>query len=138
MVILFTLLAALSNAVNDATQHIASIAEPRRSSGWRLAVYLFRNPLWLFGWVALARAFVFQALALHNGEISVVQPLPSSRPPRHADPIWRGRTFIRWPVHALVVGSVAALFLQQASLHVGTLRARPPHVVQRPEVAHRR
>ncbi len=75
MVIVFALLAALSNAVNEATQHIASTAAPRRSSGWRLVVYLFRNPLWLFGWVALIAAFVFQALALHNGLISVVQPL---------------------------------------------------------------
>jgi drug/metabolite transporter (DMT)-like permease len=38
-------------------------------------LYLFRNPLWLFGWVALAAAFVFQAIALHNGQLSVVQPL---------------------------------------------------------------
>jgi drug/metabolite transporter (DMT)-like permease len=38
-------------------------------------VYLFRNPLWLFGWVALAAAFGFQALALHSGLVSVVQPL---------------------------------------------------------------
>ena len=75
MVIVFALLAALSNAVNEATQHIASTAAPRRSSGWRLVLYLFRNPLWLFGWVALAGAFVFQALALHNGQLSVVQPL---------------------------------------------------------------
>jgi hypothetical protein len=67
MVIVFALLAALSNAVNEATQHVASIAAPRRTSGWRLVVYLFRNPLWLFGWAALAGAFVFQALALHNG-----------------------------------------------------------------------
>ena len=56
MVIVFALLAALSNAVNEATQHIASTAAPTRSSGWRLVVYLFRNPLWLFGWVALAAA----------------------------------------------------------------------------------
>ena len=75
MVIVFALLAALSNAVNEATQHVASIAAPRRTSGWRLVVYLFRNPLWLFGWVALAGAFVFQALALHDGQISIVQPL---------------------------------------------------------------
>ena len=61
MVIVFALLAALSNAVNEATQHVASIASPRRSSsGWRLVVYLFRSPLWLIGWVALAGAFVFQ------------------------------------------------------------------------------
>ena len=75
MDIVFALLAAFCNAVNEATQHVASIASPRRSSGWRLVVYLFRNPLWLFGWVALAGAFVFQALALHFGLISVVQPV---------------------------------------------------------------
>ena len=75
MVIVFALLAALSNAVNVVTQHIASISDPRHSSGWRLVLYLFRNPLWLLGWVALAAAFLFQALALHDGQVSVVQPL---------------------------------------------------------------
>jgi hypothetical protein len=75
VVIVFALLAALSNAVNVATQHIASTADPRGSSGWRLVLYLFRSPLWLFGWVALAAAFVFQALALNSGLLSVVQPL---------------------------------------------------------------
>ena len=74
MVIVFALLAALSNAVNVTTQHMASTADPRRS-GWRLVLYLFRSPLWLFGWVALAGAFVFQALALHDGLLSIVQPL---------------------------------------------------------------
>jgi drug/metabolite transporter (DMT)-like permease len=73
--IVFALLAGLSNAVNVITQHIASTADPRRSSGWRLVLYLFRSPLWLLGWVALAAAFVFQALALHDGEVSIVQPL---------------------------------------------------------------
>jgi drug/metabolite transporter (DMT)-like permease len=75
VVIVFALLAALSNAVNVVTQHVASISDPRHSSGWRLVAYLFRNPLWLLGWVALAGAFLFQAVALHNGLISVVQPL---------------------------------------------------------------
>jgi drug/metabolite transporter (DMT)-like permease len=75
VVIVFALLAALCNAVNEATQHVASTADPRQSSGWRLVLYLFHNPLWLFGWVALAGAFVFQALALHDGLISIVQPL---------------------------------------------------------------
>jgi hypothetical protein len=73
--ILFALLASFSNALNVTTQHIASTSDPRRSKGWRLVVYLFTNPLWLFGWVALAAAFVFQALALHRGQLSVVQPL---------------------------------------------------------------
>jgi drug/metabolite transporter (DMT)-like permease len=75
LTILFALLAALCNGLNVATQHVASIGDPRRSTGWRLVVYLASSPLWLFGWVALAGAFVFQALALHRGEMSVVQPL---------------------------------------------------------------
>ncbi len=75
MPLLFALLTAFANALNVVAQHKASISAPKRSKGWRFVLYLFRNPLWLFGWVALAGAFVFQALALHNGAISVVQPL---------------------------------------------------------------
>lgn len=75
MPIVFALVAAFCNALNVVTQHIASIGDPGHSKGWRFVRYLFANPLWLFGWVALAAAFVFQALALHNGLLSVVQPL---------------------------------------------------------------
>ena len=75
MTILFALLAALCNALNVTTQHIASTSDPKKSKGWRLVVYLFRSPLWLLGWLALAGAFLFQALALHRGQMSVVQPL---------------------------------------------------------------
>ena len=56
-------------------QHVASIGDPERDKGWRFVRYLVSNPLWLLGWVALAGAFVFQAIALHNGAMSVVQPL---------------------------------------------------------------
>ena len=73
--VLFALLAAFSNALNVVMQHIASIGDPGHSKGWRFVRYLVSNPLWLLGWAALAAAFVFQALALHNGLISVVQPL---------------------------------------------------------------
>jgi drug/metabolite transporter (DMT)-like permease len=73
--ILFALLAAFSNALNVVTQHRASVGDPRHRKGWRFVRYLMTNPVWLFGWVALAAAFVFQALALHNGLMSVVQPL---------------------------------------------------------------
>ena len=75
MPLLFALLAAFSNALNVVTQHVASIGDPQHSKGWRFVRYLVSNPLWLFGWVALAGAFVFQAIALHNGTMSVVQPL---------------------------------------------------------------
>ena len=228
VVILFALLAAFCNAVNEAAQHIASTADPLRSSGWRLVTYLFRNPLWLFGWAALAGAFVFQALALHNGLISIVQPVLATElvfmlvlrrfwihqsiraitwgaagltcaslavfivmsEPRGGQPnpvsahwftaglaccaaagllallarwgspgvraalyassaavMWAlVATFIKattdtltqfglagmfthWPVYALAAGSVAALFLMQAALHVGPLRASQPFLV---------
>ena len=228
MVLVFALLAALSNAVNEATQHIASTAAPHRSSGWRLVGYLFRNPLWLFGWVALGAAFVFQALALHDGLLSIVQPVlatelvfmlllrrfwirqsirpvtwvaaavtcvgltvfviagqPGGGQPTPASKHWFaaglaccacagllavaahwgspslraalygsasavmwalvatfikattdtltqfgvGGMFTHWPIYALAAGSVAALFLMQAALHVGPLRASQPFIV---------
>jgi hypothetical protein len=75
MTIVAALLAAFCNALNMVTQHIASISDPGHSKGWRFVRYLLSNPLWLFGWVALAGAFVFQAWALHIGQMSVVQPL---------------------------------------------------------------
>ncbi len=71
----FALLAGLANALNVVMQHVASIGDPEHDKGWRFVRYLVSNPLWLLGWVALAGAFVFQAIALHNGAMSVVQPL---------------------------------------------------------------
>jgi drug/metabolite transporter (DMT)-like permease len=73
--IVYALVAALCNALNVITQHAASISGPKRSKGWGFVVYLLHNSLWLAGWIALAGAFVFQALALHAGQMSVVQPL---------------------------------------------------------------
>ena len=75
MTVVVALAAAICNALNVVTQHIASISDPGHSKGWRFVRYLASNPLWLFGWVALGGSFVFQALALHNGQMSVVQPL---------------------------------------------------------------
>jgi hypothetical protein len=71
----FALAAALSSAVNLITQHSASVGAPKREKGWRLVAYLFRQPPWLLGWIAAAGAFAFQAVALHHGQLSVVQPI---------------------------------------------------------------
>lgn len=71
----FAVVAAFSNGANVITQHAASISAPKREKGWHLVGYLFRQPLWLLGWVAAAGGFVFQALALHAGQLSVVQPI---------------------------------------------------------------
>jgi drug/metabolite transporter (DMT)-like permease len=73
--LVFALLAAFSNALNVVTQHVASTAAPAKDRGWRLALYLVRNPLWLLGVGAMVGAFVFQALALYDGRLSVVQAI---------------------------------------------------------------
>jgi drug/metabolite transporter (DMT)-like permease len=75
LTVVFAVAAAFSNGVNVLTQHSASVAAPKREKGWRLVAYLFRQPLWLLGWIAAVGGFVFQALALHNGQLSVVQPI---------------------------------------------------------------
>jgi len=73
--VVFALLAGLANALSVVSQHAASSAERSTGSWWRLAVRVVTRPLWLLGAAALLGGFVFQALALHNGELSVVQPL---------------------------------------------------------------
>jgi drug/metabolite transporter (DMT)-like permease len=74
MTVIFALGAALSNALYVATQHVASTSgRSARASGLRLVASLLRSPLWLFGWIAAIGAFVFQAAALNNGELSIVQ-----------------------------------------------------------------
>src|SRR6516164_2698633 len=75
MSVLFAFAAAFSNALNVVTQHVASTAASPRDKGWRLALYLVRNPLWLLGVGAMIASFVFQALALYNGRLSVVQSI---------------------------------------------------------------
>ena len=73
---IFALCAAFSNALYVATQHVASTSgRVGKASGLRLVAYLIRSPLWLFGWVAAIGAFVFQAAALKNGQLSIVQAL---------------------------------------------------------------
>ena len=72
---LFALAAAFANALNVVAQHRANVQAPTGASVWRLARYLVRQPVWLLGGVGMIGAFVFQALALHNGQLSVVQPL---------------------------------------------------------------
>jgi drug/metabolite transporter (DMT)-like permease len=73
--VLFAFAAAFASALNVVTQHVASTAATAKDKGWRLALYLVRNPLWLFGVAAMISSFVFQALALYNGQLSVVQSI---------------------------------------------------------------
>ncbi len=71
--LLFAFASAFTSALNVVTQHVASTAAPARDRGFRLAVYLVRSPLWLFGVAAIGASFLLQAFALYEGRISVVQ-----------------------------------------------------------------
>jgi hypothetical protein len=73
--ITFALAAALANAVHLMTQHAASVGVSDTQRGWDLVTFLIRQPLWLLGWLAAAGGFAFQAIALHSGQLSIVQPL---------------------------------------------------------------
>jgi hypothetical protein len=73
--IVFALAAALANAIHLMTQHTASAGVSGQHRNWALVVFLLRQPLWLLGWAAAAAGFGFQAIALHRGQLSVVQAL---------------------------------------------------------------
>lgn len=73
--VIFALAAALANAIHLMTQHAASVDVSDKHRGWRLVAFLIRQPLWLVGWAAAAGGFAFQAVALHSGQLSVVQTL---------------------------------------------------------------
>jgi hypothetical protein len=51
LTVVFAMAAAFANAVNVMTQHSASAGAPKREKGWHLVGYLFRQPLWLLGWI---------------------------------------------------------------------------------------
>ena len=75
LAVVFAVASAFSNAVTLVAQHLASVTAPKRAKRWDLVRYLLRQPMWMLGWVGAVGAFVFQALALHFGLLSVVQPL---------------------------------------------------------------
>jgi uncharacterized membrane protein len=71
----FAVLTSFTNALAITFQHIASTSDEQHRRGWRFVLYLVRHPLWLLGWLALVGSLVFQALALHFGPMSLVQPI---------------------------------------------------------------
>jgi drug/metabolite transporter (DMT)-like permease len=76
LAVLFALLAAVSNALATVLQRYAARTVPL-SVGLRPALMgeLLRKPVWLAGFSAVIAAAAFQALALLNGALSLVQPL---------------------------------------------------------------
>ena len=75
MPVLLAALSALASAIGLVVQRDSSRAAPADVRGRRLAGYLIRRPPWLLGEGAWVVALGLQALALHVGRLSVVQPV---------------------------------------------------------------
>ncbi|WP_089102511.1 DMT family transporter [Streptomyces hyaluromycini] len=74
LAVLFAVMGAVSNAAGTAFQRKAASTVPGRS-GLRLLLVLVRRPAWAIGIAGVTGAAVFQALALVNGPMALVQPL---------------------------------------------------------------
>lgn len=76
MAIVFGLAAALCNALATILERIGVENAPSDASlSWRLVTHVLRRPIWFAGLVAMAGAFLFQAAALADGGLTLVQPL---------------------------------------------------------------
>ncbi len=76
LAVAFALLSAFAVAFSTSLQHQAAERAPTSVTGtWGLLRHLASRPLWLLGQLLGTIAFVFHALALHNGPIALVQPL---------------------------------------------------------------
>jgi drug/metabolite transporter (DMT)-like permease len=71
---LFAVLGAASNAAGTAFQRKAA-STVARGGGLRLILELARRPAWVIGIAGVIGAALFQALALVNGPLALVQPL---------------------------------------------------------------
>ena len=128
LTIIFALAAALSNAIHLMTQHTASAGVTHEHRNWHLVRYLIRQPLWLLGWAAAAGGFVFQALALHGGQLAVVQSLLVTE---LVFALLLRRFWVRqhiaktaWTA-AVVTSGALVVFLATAEPHGGHLRPDP-------------
>jgi hypothetical protein len=115
--VLLATLSALATAIGLVVQRDSSRAAPADVRGRHLAGYLVRRPLWLLGEGAWVVALGLQALALHVGRLSVVQPVLVSELVfvlviRGFVMRWAVRT-AAWGAPALLCGSLS-LFLVAA------------------------
>jgi hypothetical protein len=74
LAVVFAVLGALSNATGTAFQRKAA-APMKTGGGVRFLLSLMRQPAWVIGILGVCGAALFQALALFNGPIALVQPI---------------------------------------------------------------
>jgi len=74
--VVFALAAALCNALSTIFQRMGvETAPPEFSLSLRLVRHVLGRPVWFLGFSTMVGAFLFQALALDHGGLTVVQPL---------------------------------------------------------------
>ena len=74
LAVVFAVLGAASNATGTAFQRKAA-APMKTGGGLHFLLSLMRQPAWLIGILGVCGAALFQALALFNGPIALVQPI---------------------------------------------------------------
>ena len=120
--VVLALLSALASAGNLVLQRESSRVAPAGLSWWRLLWHLVRQPTWLAGEGSWWLAFALQALALHFGPMSVVQPVLVTEV---VFVLLLRRLVMHWPVRGAAWGSAAllcgslGLFLLAAEPHGG-------------------
>ena len=74
--ILLALVASLFTATSSVAQRVAAAPAPGEISfSWKLVSFLVRRPIWFLGILCMIGGFIFQLLALHFGDLSLVQPV---------------------------------------------------------------
>ena len=104
--VLLALLSALAASAYVVLQRDSNRAAPTGLPALRLASHLLRQPMWLFGQAVWLVAFALQALALHLGRLSVVQPVLVSE---LVFTLLIRRFVSRWRVRAGAWGAAALL-----------------------------
>ncbi|MGW1274821.1 DMT family transporter [Streptomyces sp. NPDC002491] len=117
LAVLFAVLGAASNAVGTAFQRKAA-ATVDQGGGLRLLLALVRRPAWAIGIAGVAGAALFQALALVNGPMALVQPVFILELPFAllvAVPLLHRRLSVEgWTAVGAVVGGLALLLAAAA------------------------
>ncbi|MGH9303561.1 MAG: DMT family transporter, partial [Acidimicrobiales bacterium] len=74
--VILALAAALCNALSTILQRIGVESAPADAElRWKLFSYVLKRPIWFLGLAAMVGAFLFQAAALSEGGLTLVQPL---------------------------------------------------------------
>lgn len=128
LAIAFALASAFTTALSTSVQHLAAGQAPDSVARlWHLLWHLSQRPVWVFGQLLGFAGFLFHALAVVNGPISLVQPIIITGIV-FAVPI-RAAISRRWPE----AREMAAVLLTATALAVFLVASDPSHGSGRPD-----